>query len=151
MRNQVPTNPLSQAEYEDIYSKVPRLTVEVVIASEHGVLLSLRTSGPCRGLWHIPGGTVRYGEPLTQAVRRVAKEEVGLDVRADRLLGYLEYPSHLAQGIDWPVGIAFGVDLTPSSAHRLRTKPDALDWFSHLPEAMHYEQRDFLRAQYLAS
>jgi ADP-ribose pyrophosphatase YjhB (NUDIX family) len=147
----VQPHPLSQTEFEDIYSKVPRLTVEVVVASERGVLLSLRTSGPCRGLWHIPGGTVYYGEPLTEAVRRVAKDELCLDVRAERLLGYLEYPSHLAQGIDWPVGIAFGVELTQSSAQRLRTHPETLDWFTRLPEAMHYEQRNFLSAQNLAS
>ena len=103
----VPRGPLPQDEYEAIYAKVPRLTVEVVIASTYGVLLTLRDTGPCRGLWHIPGGTVRFGEPLTGAVERVARQELHLDVRTGRLLGFLEYPSHLAQGLDWPVGMAF--------------------------------------------
>ena len=41
--------PLPQAEYEAIYAKVPRLTVEVVIKSGDGVLLTRREAGPCQG------------------------------------------------------------------------------------------------------
>ena len=96
----VPRTPLPQAEYEAIYAKVPRLTVEVVIVSSDGVLLALRQKGPCVGLWHIPGGTVRFGEPLTDAVQRVAEEELGAEVAVDGLLGYIEYPSHLERGLD---------------------------------------------------
>ena len=103
----IPHGPLPQAEYEAIYAKVPRLTVEVIIASSDGILLARRKTGPCAGLWHIPGGTVRFGEPLTDAVQRVANQELGVEVTIDRVLGYIEYPSHLARGLDWPVGIAF--------------------------------------------
>ena len=46
-----------------------------------GVLLALRDFGPCKGLWHLPGGTVRFGEPVVDAVRRVARDELGLTVR----------------------------------------------------------------------
>ena len=63
--------PLPEHEYHEIYSKVPRLTVELIIESEQGVALTQRRSGPCAGLWHLPGGTVRYGEPLRDAVVRV--------------------------------------------------------------------------------
>ena len=139
--------PLPQAEYEAIYSRVPRLTVEVVVVSAQGVLLTLRTSGPCRGRWHLPGGTVRYGEHLTDAVHRVAADELGIEVVVDGLLGYIEYPSHLAQGIDWPVGIAFGVHLTEGVAARLAIVPGSVEWFAELPATMHDEQQTFLRGQ----
>jgi len=59
----VPPAALPQAEYESIYAKVPRRTVELVIVSSKRILLSRRQTGPCAGLWHIPGGTVRFGEP----------------------------------------------------------------------------------------
>jgi ADP-ribose pyrophosphatase YjhB (NUDIX family) len=93
-----PVGPLSEDEYRRIFSRVPRLTVEVVIAGERGVLLTLRESGPCRGLWHLPGGTVRFGERLTAAVQRVARDEVGVavtvhDEQRDFLLAH-----RLAQG-----------------------------------------------------
>ena len=146
----VPPSPLPRSEYEAIYAKIPRLTVEVVIVSSDGVLLTRRQTGPCTGLWHIPGGTVRFGEALTEAVRRVAKQELGVEVTIDDLLGYIEYPSHLARGLDWPVGIAFRVQLTPSSADQFRPTPHAAAWFATLPEEMHDEQMVFLSAHDLA-
>jgi ADP-ribose pyrophosphatase YjhB (NUDIX family) len=125
--------------------------VEVVVASGAGVLLTRRDAGPCQGLWHIPGGTVRFGEPLTAAVARVARQELGLEVTAEGLLGYIEYPSHLERARDWPVGMAFRTELATSSAGKLLTRPDIAGWFSHLPDEMHDEQRVFLRAHGLAT
>jgi ADP-ribose pyrophosphatase YjhB (NUDIX family) len=145
-------DPLPQAEYEAIFSRVPRLTVEVVITADEmsGVLLSRREDGPCRGLWHIPGGTVRFGEPLTEAVRRVARQELGLEVVVGRPIGYIEYPSHLALG-DWPVGMAFLTKLVQPRAPDDATRPGRVEWFRRLPEQMHDEQKVFLRAHGLAS
>jgi ADP-ribose pyrophosphatase YjhB (NUDIX family) len=139
-------HPLSEQEFHEIYAKVPRLTVEVVIQSPLGILLTKRAGGPCSGLWHIPGGTVRFGEPLVAAVRRVASMELGLEVEAGPLLGYIEYPSHYLSGLDSPVGIAFlchvdvDVDLMAdaTSGRGLFTAP---------PEPMHTEQVDFLTDQ----
>ena len=147
---EMPRAPLPHAEFEEIYAKVPRLTAEVVIVSPDGVLLARRHAGPCQGLWHIPGGTVRFGEPLTDAVQRVAEEELGVDVTIDDLLGYIEYPSHLERGLDWPVGIVFGVHLASSSANRFRPTPGAVSWFLDLPHDMHDEQKLFLTAHGLA-
>ena len=147
----MPRAPLPQAEYEAIYAKVPRLTVEVVIVSSDGVLLARRQAGPCQGLWHIPGGTVRFGEPLSNAVHRVAGQELAVEVDVDGLLGYIEYPSHLERGLDWPVGIAFGLHLAPSPADHLRPTRDEVAWFAHLPDEMHDEQKLFLREHGLAA
>lgn len=138
-------HPLTRDEFRDIYSKVPRLTVEVVVRSPAGVLLTLRDIEPCRGLWHLPGGTVRFGEKLVDAVRRVAATEVGIHVVAAHPLGYIEYPSHHENGLDSPVGIAFDVvDYTGVP----RADDEAADarWFTELPAQMHREQVDFLRS-----
>ncbi len=137
--------PLPQDEYEEIFAKVPRLTVEVVVCSETGVLLARRTGGPCAGLWNIPGGTVRFAETLTDAVHRVALDEIGADVAVDDFLGYIEYPSHLRQGLDWPVGLAFRTHLVLAEGHVLATVADQLEWFVRLPYEMHDEQRAFLQ------
>ncbi|MEO8969944.1 MAG: NUDIX domain-containing protein [Solirubrobacteraceae bacterium] len=135
---------MPQAEFEAIFSRVPRLTVEVVIAAPgRGVLLALRESGPCQGLWHLPGGTVRFGEPVRTAVARVADGELGLAVTAGELLGYIEYPSHYAHGLDSPVGLAFAAQATggPPTATDLHGR---CEWFAHLPGEIHDEQRAFL-------
>ena len=143
------TGPLPEAEYRAIFQKVPRLTVEVVICSELGVLLARRVGGPCDGLWSLPGGTVRFAEPLVAAVHRVALDEINADVVIDELQGYIEYPSHTRQGIDSPVGLAFRTHLLPDET--LTTVQGRLDWFRQLPDEMHDEQRAFLRAHGLAS
>ena len=139
--------PLPQAEYEAIYSRVPRLTVELVIAGEQGVLMTRRAFGPCAGLWHLPGGTVRYGEPLVEAVARVGLAELGVALGAGELLGAIEYPSHLAAGIDWPVGLAFRC--TTPEGELLAT--EVRRWFASLPDEMHDEQRQFLDDQGLVA
>ncbi len=131
---------LPKEEFDAIYRRVPRLTVEVVIATaERGVLLSLRDIEPCRGMWHLPGGTVRFGEPLVDAVRRVAHDELGVEATVGRLLGYIEYPSHYENGLDSPVGLAFATDIAPSAE-----PPPRCRWFTQLPANMHDEQKRFL-------
>ncbi len=143
------TGPLPQDEFDWIFSRVPRLTVEVVIASsDRGVLLALRDFGPCKGLWHLPGGTVRFGEPVVEAVTRVARDELGLTVSVGELLGYIEYPSHYDNGLDSPVGLAFRAQPSTADLREGRHLRSECAWFMTLPENMHDEQREFL-AQHL--
>ena len=132
------SGPLPKDEFDRIFSKVPRLTVEVLITSEErGVLLALRDVDPCRGMWNLPGGTVRFGERLVDAVTRVAADELGVSVRVGPLLGYIEYPSHYENGLDSPVGLVFRVERVDDARPRGR-------WFTALPENMHEEQKQFL-------
>jgi ADP-ribose pyrophosphatase YjhB (NUDIX family) len=135
---------LPKPEYDAIYTRVPRLCVEVVILSEdRGVVLCLRDIPPNEGAWHIPGGTVLFGEPVTEAVRRVARDELGLDVVAGELLGYIEYPSHYENGLDSPVGLAFRAEPVggPPEDGAL---PEGCRWFSRPPAGLYQEQREFL-------
>ena len=136
------SGPLPPEEFERIFSRVPRLTVElVIVARDRGVLLALRDFGPCRGLWHLPGGTVRFGEPVVDAVTRVARDELSLPVRVGEMLGYIEYPSHYENGLDCPVGVAFAATISDRAA-----PPANGEWFQTLPANMHDEQKDFLAA-----
>lgn len=137
-------HPLTQSEFNDIYSKVPRLTVEIIIRGEEGVFLTKRNIEPCKGMWHLPGGTVRFGEKLTKAVSRVAKRELNIKVNDTKLLGYIEYPTHYEQGLDSPVGIALEV---ANYKGKLKPNSEAKDWnwFKDLPPEMHREQQDFLK------
>lgn len=135
---------LAKDEYDAIYSRVPRLCVEIVIAdSKRGVLLALRDIPPNEGAWHIPGGTVLFGEPLTAAVKRVARDELGVDVSVGELLGYIEYPSHYENGLDSPVGLAFAAQPADGAVDDERP-PRGCGWFSRLPAGLYAEQREFL-------
>jgi hypothetical protein len=134
--------PLSQSEFAEIFSKVPRLTVEIILVSTKGVLFTKRQIEPCKGMWHMPGGTVRFGEPLTDAVHRVGGQELGNKLIVDDFLGYIEYPSHYNEGLDSPVGMAFKTSLQGMiSDFEL---DDNTQWFTRLPDNMHEEQKRFL-------
>ncbi len=79
---------LPKERYDSIFSRVSRLCVEVVIvAPDRGELLMLRGIPPYVGSWQIPGGTVTFAEPLVDAVKRVARDELGLTVEVGELLG----------------------------------------------------------------
>ncbi len=144
-------HPLSEAEFKQIYAKVPRLTVEVIIKNQKGeILLTKRAIPPCQGQWHLPGGTVRLGESLLAAVRRVSEREVGLRVDDARLKGYIEYPSHYSSGQGYPVGIAFEVTKYGGSV-TIDADAEAWDWFRQLPKNLHRDQDTFLlESGYLA-
>lgn len=105
--------PFTPEEFKNIYSKVPRLCVEVVIKTEKGILLTLRDLPSWNNMWHLPGGTVYIKETLKEATKRIAREELGVDVKVEQLLGYIEYPSEEKErGYGWSVGIAFSCTIT---------------------------------------
>jgi ADP-ribose pyrophosphatase YjhB (NUDIX family) len=138
----LPPGWLPKDEYDAIYRRVPRLCVEVVIATQdRGVLLLRRDIPPNVGAWHIPGGTVLFAEPVLEAVKRVARHELGLQVEPGEVLGYIEYPSHYEAGIDCPVGLAFGCAVSAEPDGAL---PDGAAWFTRLPDGLYDEQREFL-------
>jgi len=51
------------------------------------VLLVRRAPAPARGAWDTPGGFIEAGETVEQAARRETREELGIDVRLERVLG----------------------------------------------------------------
>lgn len=54
------------------------------------VLLVKRAAYPAKGYWSIPGGKLREGESLAEAVERELLEETGLRVRAGGLVEVYE-------------------------------------------------------------
>jgi len=137
-------HPLSQTEFDSIYAKVPRLTVEIIIKNTAGqVYLTQRAIEPCKGQWHLPGGTVRFGEPLRDAVTRIAKRELNIHVKTVAQIGYIDYPSHYQNGLDSPVGIVFEVTAYNGEPHTNNEASQA-GWFNHIPSPMHADQDTFL-------
>jgi ADP-ribose pyrophosphatase YjhB (NUDIX family) len=139
------THPLSRAEFDAIYGRVPRLTVEVLLELDEGLVLARRDIEPCVGQWHIPGGTVFFGESLAGAVQRVALAELGIEVTVGELVGYIEYPKMHADGYPgWPIGMAF-------TATRVSGDPTGSEMgseiacFREVPADIITEQGEFLR------
>lgn len=92
-------NYLTDEEFFRIYTRVPRLNVDLVIESEGKILLAKRNIEPNHGEWHLLGGTVYKEETITEASVRIAKAESGLDVKVLRCLGYMEFLHEMRSGV----------------------------------------------------
>lgn len=68
----------------------PQVAVGAVVVDSGKLLMVKRARDPGRGLWSVPGGRVEKGEYLNAATAREVREETGLTVEVDRLLGILE-------------------------------------------------------------
>ena len=71
----------------------PKVAVGVVVTAEDGrVLLVRRNHEPRIGRWAFPSGFVDAGEVLEAAAAREVREESGVDVRIEALLGAYSEP-----------------------------------------------------------
>lgn len=64
------------------YPDRPRVGVGAVVIKDGRVLLVRRGIPPNKGLWAIPGGSLKLGETLQQGAEREILEETGITIRA---------------------------------------------------------------------
>jgi len=63
------------------------------ILDKNGKILLTRRGPKARnqvGKWEAPGGSVEFGETAKQATIREVKEELGIDIQVDALLGFVD-------------------------------------------------------------
>ncbi|MFB6216765.1 MAG: NUDIX domain-containing protein [Candidatus Aenigmatarchaeota archaeon] len=73
--------------YQEIIGNMPVPCVDLVVECRSGVLLCYRKNQPAKDSWYIPGGRVKKGETLEEAVHRVADEELGVEVEIKEQIG----------------------------------------------------------------
>ena len=62
----------------------------ITVNDKNETLLVKQKTGPLRGWWLLPGGHVRFGETVEDAVVREVQEETNLKVRVSKLLGIFD-------------------------------------------------------------
>ena len=90
---------LSDKDYNFIYSNVPRICVDIIIEGIPGeILLLKRDAQPYKGKWHLPGGRIKFRESVHKAIKRIAKNELGIKVKIGSFIGFMEFPLETQNG-----------------------------------------------------
>ena len=67
--------------------QTPILASSAIVERNGKILLIKRKYEPGIGKWALPGGIVEYGETVEETAVREVKEETGVDIKLERLLG----------------------------------------------------------------
>ena len=70
----------------------PKVVAGVITELNGGIVMIRRNLEPGLGKWTFPAGFVDRGEVVEEAAAREAKEETGLDVEVDGLIGLYSRP-----------------------------------------------------------
>ncbi|MGO9450289.1 MAG: NUDIX domain-containing protein [Candidatus Binataceae bacterium] len=126
-----------------VFFPSPKLVVGCLLIENGRVLLLKRGNEPSMGKWTFPGGYVEFAERAIDAAVRETEEEVGLQVRIDRLLGvYTDPANHNAQVVAFLARAHSGVPALSAEALEVRYfTPDEIPWdeiaFRSTDEALH--------------
>jgi len=66
---------------------LPRGAAKVAIIENGKVLMVKAARGYTEGMWNLPGGFMGYGEHPSESAQRECREELGVRVKLERLLG----------------------------------------------------------------
>jgi len=119
---------------------VPTSVLAIIQNNKKEVLFVRQKSGPFKGWLLLPGGHVRFGETVRDAVIREVEEETGLLVKVSKLLGVFDVID--AEQNYHFIHVVFLCELIGGE---LRAGSDALEvgWFN--PNALDKVQSDLRR------
>jgi ADP-ribose pyrophosphatase YjhB (NUDIX family) len=119
---------------------IPYVNVDLIIRDPlHGVLLTWRDDKYCGKGWHFPGGILRIRERWVDRVRKVARNE--LDLELSRIIGPLDINEIIANDrLDRShfVSLSFmcelAVDQMNSLSDAILKNPDQINFFREKPK-----------------
>ena len=108
---------------------MPLASVDILAVHEGRLLLMRRVKEPGRGVWFVPGGRIRYGQTLKEAMLRELEEETGLTPVGFEAKGSM---CHFWSDANY-VTTFFRVDVV-GDVVRMDDEHDAYMWVSELPD-----------------
>ena len=117
---------LNDADFLRIIEATPLVSIDLILRNAHGeVLLGRRANRPAQGLWFVPGGRIRKNERVNEALLRISRRELGMEISQAKLLGVFDhlYPDNFLGAPDvsthyvvlgmeamWPAGASVQAD-----------------------------------------
>jgi ADP-ribose pyrophosphatase YjhB (NUDIX family) len=96
--------------YDDPNAPSPNSLVpaaSAVVTNDRGEILMQRRVD--NNFWALPGGTMDFGETIVETTEREVREETGLDVRVDGIVGTFSDPRHIIEYSDGEVRQQFNI------------------------------------------
>jgi 8-oxo-dGTP diphosphatase len=117
--------------------------VDLVIKRVDGsIVLVKRAYEPFKGYWALPGGLLKFNESVEDTAIREAKEETGLDIKLENLIGVFSDPKRDPRG--HVISISF---IASEVVGELRAGSDATEVgsFDIIPDKLAFDHREILR------
>lgn len=137
---------LSDEDYNFIYSRAPRICVDLLIRSTSGILLTKRSIEPYKDHWHFPGGRIKFRETVQDAIQRILKGELGqvLDVNPS-MIGFCEFLEEVQNGSDrHSISLVHLIDLPENISVQLDQHAKDFMFFTSMPDPVIPPQKEFL-------
>lgn len=107
----------------------PKVAAGAVVEYQDRIVLLRREIAPRAGFWVHPGGFVDRGETLEAAARRETREEVGLDIEIDRLLGAYSFEASEVVVVTFAARAVGGAPIVGDESLEVSLfAPDELPW-----------------------
>lgn len=119
---------LTDKTYDLLRKTTPFCNIDVIIKKNNKFLLGKRIIKPYAGFWLVPGGRIRKGEKIVNAITRIVNEEVAVLVDKPHLIGVYEGLSKYRHDISLTYLVNY-VEGTPLIDHQ----HSDLQWFSRIP------------------
>lgn len=97
-----------------------KISVNAIVVKGKELLLVKRQD---RDMWRLPGGYLNIGETVDEAIIRIVKEKMDLDISIQRVVGLYSKP------IDNELVVAFACELTGRSKPKVGGDLEAVDYF----------------------
>lgn len=107
----------------------PKVVACVIVRIDGKILLMRRKRPSDAGRWLLPGGYVDQGEPVEHAAMREIREETGLSVQLDTLVGVFSYANWPPVIVVYSAKLSQAEPVPGEEAAELRLfPPDKIPW-----------------------
>jgi 8-oxo-dGTP diphosphatase len=130
--------------------KTIKVAVDGIVLFKGKILFIKRKFEPFKGFWALPGGFVKPGEKVEDALKREIFEETGVKVKIIKILNAYSEPGRDPRG--HVITLAY---ICKAKNNKISSSPEALEakWFEKVPEKLAFDHskilRDFLFSNFL--